>query len=193
MIYQSKIEKEEIAKMPMCTIRGRIIVIDSPVGIDCAISALREAGTIGFDTETRPSFVKGVFYKISLLQLATPTTCYLFRLQMIGRNESLKALLEDPSVKKIGLSTHDDSRSLQRWMPCRPAGFIELQKYVKPFGIEEMSLQKIYAIVFGEHISKAQQLSNWEINPLTPAQQQYAAIDAWACLKIYEHLRKQKI
>ncbi len=52
-----------------------------------------------------------------------------------------------------------------------------------------MSLQKIYAIVFGEKISKAQRLTNWEAETLTPAQQAYAAIDAWACLKLYRYLR----
>ena len=52
-----------------------------------------------------------------------------------------------------------------------------------------MSLQKIYAIIFQQKISKGQQLSNWEATQLTEAQQQYAAIDAWACLRIYNHLQ----
>ena len=158
---------ETLNKLPLCSIKGSIIVIDSPSGVETAIAELRHESLIGFDTETRPTFTKGVRYDVALLQLATRTTAYLFRLQMIGLNEPLKALLEDPSVVKVGLSTHDDFRSLQHWMPCVPKGFIELQHYVKAFGIEDMSLQKIYAVVFGERISKTQQLSNWEINPLT--------------------------
>lgn len=186
-------DSETLNTLPICSITGRIIVIDSPVGVKAAVAELRHEGLIGFDTETRPSFIKGIRYNISLLQLSTRTTAYLFRLQMIGLNEHLKALLEDPTVVKVGLSTHDDFRSLQRWMPCAPKGFIELQKYVKAFGIEDMSLQKIYAIVFGERISKSQQLSNWEINPLTPAQCKYAAIDAWACLFIYYKMEKRSL
>lgn len=184
-------DSKTLNTLPLCSITGRIIVIDSQVGVDAAIAELRREGLIGFDTETRPSFVKGFRYNISLLQLATRTTAYLFRLQMIGRHDGLKELLEDPMVLKVGLSTHDDTRALQRWMRCAPKGFIELQQYVKPFGIIEMSLQKIYAIVFSERISKSQQLSNWELNPLTPAQCKYAAIDAWACLRIYYKLENK--
>ncbi len=190
-MYQDKIEKDKVAKLPPCSIRGEIVVIDSPSKVADAVNVLREAGALGFDTETRPSFIKGVSYQISLLQLATETTCYLFRLQKIGANSLLKALLEDGSVTKIGLSTHDDSRSLQRWMRCSPNGFVELQSFVKSFGIQEMSLQKIYAIVFGERISKAQQLSNWELPLLSNAQKLYAAIDAWACLRIYNKLNEK--
>lgn len=190
-MYQDKIEKEELSKLPSCSIRGEIVVINSAAEVESAVKALREAGTIGFDTETRPSFIKGVSYRISLLQLATESTCYLFRLQKIGADSLIKELLEDRSVTKIGLSTRDDARSLQRWMRCSPDGFIELQSFVKPFGIQEMSLQKIYAIVFGERISKAQQLSNWELPVLSNAQKLYAAIDAWACLKIYNKLKNQ--
>ena len=50
------------------------------------------------------------------------------------------------------------------------------------------SLQRIFAIVFGQRISKGQRLSNWEAIELTNAQQNYAATDAWACLKIYNEL-----
>lgn len=186
-------DSETLNSLPLCSITGRIIVIDSPVGVEAAIAELRREGLIGFDTETRPSFIKGIRYNISLLQLSTRTTAYLFRLQMIGLNEPLKALLEDSTIIKVGLSTHDDFHSLQRWMPCTPKGFIELQQYVKAFGIEDMSLQKIYAIIFNERISKSQQLSNWELNPLTPAQCKYAAIDAWACLFIYYKMENKSL
>lgn len=192
-MYQDKIEKDVVAQLPLCSIQGEIVVIDKPSDVEAAVNTLRQAGIIGFDTETRPSFIKGVSYRISLLQLATETTCYLFRLQKIGANNLLKALLEDRTITKIGLSTRDDSRSLQRWMRCTPDGFVELQSFVKPFGIEEMSLQKIYAIIFNERISKTQQLSNWDLPTLTHAQQQYAAIDAWACLKIYNKLTNEQI
>ena len=63
---------------------------------------------------------------------------------------------------------------------------------IRPFGIQEMSLQKIYAILFAQKISKRQQLSNWEADSLTEPQQQYAAIDAWACLQIYNLLQELK-
>ena len=189
MLYQSKIEKSVISTLPPCDIVGEIIVIDRPEDVAAAIDDLKQCPLIGFDTETRPSFRRGESNTISLLQLATDRRAYLFRLKKIGPNQLLKDLLESEEHMKVGLSVHDDFHSLNRWMPCRPKNFIELQKYVKAFGIEEMSLQKIYAIVFNKKISKRQQLSNWEADQLTLAQQQYAAIDAWACRDIYYKLR----
>ena len=189
MLYQSKIEKSLISTLPPCDITGEIIVIDRPEDVATAVDDLKQCTLIGFDTETRPSFRRGESNTISLLQLATDKRAYLFRLKKIGPNQLLKELLESEEHMKVGLSVHDDFHSLNRWMPCRPKNFIELQKYVKAFGIEEMSLQKIYAIVFNKKISKRQQLSNWEAEELTPAQQQYAAIDAWACRDIYYKLK----
>ena len=189
MLYPSKIDKSVISTLPPCDITGEIIVIDRLEDVATAVDDLKKCSLIGFDTETRPSFRRGESNTISLLQLATDRRAYLFRLKKIGQNQLLKELLESEDHMKVGLSVHDDFHSLNRWMPCRPKNFIELQKYVKAFGIEEMSLQKIYAIVFNQKISKRQQLSNWEADQLTPSQQQYAAIDAWACRNIYYELQ----
>ena len=52
-----------------------------------------------------------------------------------------------------------------------------------------MSLQKLYANVFGQKISKRQQLTNWEADVLTEQQKRYAATDAWACIRLYEELQ----
>ena len=143
---------------------------------------------VGFDTETRPSFKKGQVHKVAIIQLSTPDTCFLIRLNQLGLFPLMKEFLESESVKKIGLSTKDDFTALNRLAPVQPKGFIELQKLVKTRGIGEASLTKIYALLFGKRISKAQRLTNWEATELTEAQQRYAALDAWACLKIYDKL-----
>ena len=83
-------------------------------------------------------------------------------------------------------------RMLNQRRRFKPGTFVELQKEVKDIGIEDNSLQKIYANLFGEKISKGQQLSNWEADVLTEAQQKYAATDAWACIKIHEEVTKMK-
>ena len=141
MLYPNKIEKSTISTLPPCDITGEIIVIDRPEDVTAAIDDLKQCPLIGFDTETRPSFRRGESNTISLLQLATDRRAYLFRLKKIGQNQLLKELLESEDHMKVGLSVHDDFHSLNRWMPCRPKNFIELQKYVKAFGIEEMRLQ----------------------------------------------------
>jgi len=59
-------------------------------------------------------------------------------------------------------------------------------------GIEAQSLQKIYALLFGQKISKSQRLTNWEADVLTDRQKAYAATDAWACIRIYNYLEELK-
>ncbi len=183
------ISKEQLAKLPAASFSGSIRLIDQTEDIPDAIADLRSAPIIGFDTETRPSFKKGQLHVVSLLQLSTPTTCYLFRLNRIGLTHELVDLLQDDSLLKVGLSIHDDFHSLRRLSPIEPAGFIDLQQYVKDFKIADNSLSRIYGILFGERISKGQRLTNWEADSLTPAQQAYAALDALACIRIYRHLK----
>ena len=81
---------------------------------------------------------------------------------------------------------------LHKRAPFEQHNCIELQDYVREFGITDKSLQKIYAILFEEKISKSQRLSNWEAEELSIPQQLYAATDAWACLKIYQLLEDIK-
>lgn len=183
------ISKEELAALPQAHCQGRVVVIDKADGIHQAVEHLRASGIIGFDTETRPAFKKGQSHKVSLLQLSAPGVCYLFRLNMIGFTQELVDLLSDPTVKKIGASVHDDFLNLGKLTPFTPAAFIDVQKLVKAYHIEDNSLARIYGILFSQRISKGQRLSNWEAETLTDAQQQYAALDAEACVNIYTFLR----
>jgi ribonuclease D len=97
------------------------------------------------------------------------------------------------SIKKIGLAIKDDLKILKKITGFEPTGFIDLQDYVGDFGIVAMSLKKITAIVLNKRISKSQQVTNWEREELSEAQQIYAATDAWACLKVYNKLNQEKI
>ena len=107
---------------------------------------------------------------------------------MIGLPKPLIDLLEDEDILKIGLSIHDDFHNLKKLGDINPCAFVELQNYVKQFGIADNSLSRLYGIIFGERISKSQRLTNWEAQELTEPQQIYAALDAYACLRIYNHL-----
>ena len=191
--YNARIEKSEVSAMPVVAFEGRIITIDTPADTDKAVKALSGETVIGIDTETRPSFRKGVQHKVSLLQLSTVDICFLIRLNRVDIPDSLLALLENKKIAKIGLSLHDDYQALCKRRKFKAGGFIDLQNYVREFGIEEMSLQKIFAIIFGRRISKSQQLTNWENDVLTDKQKTYAATDAWACLEIYNKLKQEEI
>ena len=96
--------------------------------------------------------------------------------------------LEDTTVPKVGLSWHDDIHSLQELGNFKPGNFIDLQHHMREIGIEDLSLQKLYANLFSERISKAERLSNWERDVLQEKQMTYAAIDAWACIRLYEEM-----
>ncbi len=178
--------------MPLAQPSGKIVVVKTPREADAAVALLMREKIVGFDTETRPNFSTRSRNKVSLIQIATEKTCYLFRLQFIGAHAGLKRLLESDDVLKIGLSLKDDVHSLAAWMPAKLKNVVELQSFVPQFGIAEKSLQKIYAIIFCRKISKSQRLSNWEAPILTWKQKAYAAIDAWACREIYLELLKQK-
>ena len=188
----SDIAKAEIAQMSPALFDGRIIVIHTKADVDKAVSYLKKCPIVGVDTETRPSFAKGRTYEVSLLQVSTEDTCFLFRLNYIGMPDSLVELLQDERLLKVGLSLRDDLQGLNRKHNFEPRGFLDLQHYVKEMGIEAQSLQKIYALLFGEKISKSQRLTNWEADVLTDRQKGYAATDAWACVRIYKYLEELK-
>lgn len=189
IIYE-KFDKTQIPSLPREKFTGRIFVITTPQEADRAVSYLMSQHILGFDTETRPSFRHGVNHKVAMLQVSSYDTCFLFRLNHTGITESIKTLLEDTTITKVGLSWDDDIRGLKARRPFRTGYFHELQNEVKMLGIQDGSLQKIYANLFDKMISKKQQLSNWEADILTEAQKLYAATDAWACIRIYEELHR---
>jgi ribonuclease D len=182
------ITKEEISDFAVEEFPGQIHVIDNPVDSEKAVHYLSQFKFLGFDTETRPSFTRGFFRNVALVQIATFDTCFLFRLNGIGFSSALINLLSNSEILKIGLSLRDDFLSMSRSLKFSPQGFVDLQKIVQKHDIEDLSLQKIYAILFRKKISKSQRLTNWEAEKLSEAQKKYAALDAWACLKIYESL-----
>ena len=190
---KNTLTKAEIAQMPKAAFEGRIFLVYTEADTDKAVAYLRTQTIVGVDTETRPSFKRGLTHKVALLQIATTDTCFLFRLNRIGMPASLQEFLMS-DVLKIGLSLKDDFMMLRRRkdVHAEEGNWIELQDYVGRFGIEDRSLQKIYANLFGQKISKSQRLSNWEAETLTEGQMRYAATDAWACVQIYNCLAEME-
>ena len=186
--FIDKISNEQTALLPAVEFRGEIRIVEHERDIAAACKTLAEQPVIGFDTETRPSFRPGVTFRVSLLQLSTPTVCYLFRLNKIPLAKPILQLLEDRRILKIGADVAGDLRSLRQIRHFRDGGFVDLQGIAPEWGIGEKSLRKLSAIVLGRRVSKAQRLSNWEAAQLTEKQMRYAATDAWVCTRIYEQL-----
>lgn len=187
-ILYNKYDKSKISSLPRVVFEGRIEVVLTESEAEKAVDYLLTQPILGIDTETRPSFRKGHVNQVALLQVATHDICFLFRLNLIGMTKAVIRLLEDMTVPKIGLSLHDDLLMLERRTEFTRGNFIDLQDKVKEIGIEDLSLQKLFANFFGQRISKRDRLSNWEMDVLGDKQKKYAATDAWTCILIYEEL-----
>lgn len=186
----NKFDKKSISDLPRVTFPGKIVVVLTESEAQKAVDFLLSADILGIDSETRPVFKKGQHHKVALLQVSTKDVCFLFRLNLIGMPSCIVRLLEDTTILKVGLSLHDDFIMLHQRRDFKIGRFIDLQNMVSEFGIEDLSLQKLYANLFHERITKRQQLSNWEAPILTEQQKIYAATDAWTCIQIYERLQE---
>lgn len=191
-MFKPKITKEEVNEMPVVAFDGEITVVDDASKVKAAIDELRQSSVVGVDTETKPSFTRGMHHKVSLVQISSLGHCFLFRLNKMSFPDELADFLADNGIKKIGLALKDDFNGLIRQRKFKPTNFVDLQSIAKNYGILELGLQKMFAIVFGRKISKAQRLTNWENLELTHQQQVYAATDAWASLLIYMQLMREK-
>ncbi|MBR4215218.1 MAG: galactokinase [Bacteroidales bacterium] len=190
--FYSTLTSEQLNRLPIKAFDGEIVVVDSLYKVDSAIKYLSSFTEIGFDTETRPSFRKGKMNNVALLQLSTKEKAFLFRTCCIGLPQKVADFLSNKKIKKIGVAIRDDVKGLQKICNFTPGGFVELQDFVKEFGIEAAGLKKLNGIVLGYRISKAQQLTNWESDTLTLKQKVYGATDAWSGLLIYNELLKHR-
>ena len=191
-IIYNKFDKKSIAELPTVTFPGKTVVVMSESEAEKAVDFLLSNDILGVDTETRPSFKKGESHMVSLLQASTSNICFLFRLNHIGITPAILRLLENTTVPMVGLSLHDDMLSLHKRVGFTPGNFIDLQDLVGELGIEDLSLQKLYANLFHQKISKRQRLTNWDSDVLNDKQKAYAALDAWACINLYKEILRLK-
>jgi len=191
-VYRPAISPEEIELLPLADFTGSIVVVERQGKLlDEAVNYLKHQKIIGFDTETKPNFHSGEKRNgVALLQLSGEDRAYLFRTCAMGLDDRVAAILSDSGIVKVGAAVRDDINGLRRIRDFSPEAFVDLQSEVKEYGITDLSVKKMAAIVLGVKISKAQRLSNWEAKALTSAQSKYAAIDAWICREIYLTLEK---
>ena len=190
--YKEAITPEELALYELSWFRGTIFLIDNMDSFHKILPRLRSIKILGFDTETKPTFRKGKKNAVSLMQLANGEYAFLFRIKHIGIPDELAAILSDPNIIKTGVAIHDDIKALRNVKKFNPSGFIDLQSYVKDFGITSAGLKKLAGIILGFRISKRQQVSDWEAAELSEPQIVYAATDAWVCHQIYEKLSAEQ-
>jgi len=187
MAFNPSVTAEELDSMPVASFSGEIKVIaSSGEDFDRAVKYLSKQKVIGFDTETKPSFVAhSKRNQVAILQLAGVDRAYIFKLHNIGLPSGLVSILSSGKIIKVGAAVNDDINALCFHCKFQAKGFVDLQKIAYKWGIEVKSVRKMAAIILKMRVSKSQQLSNWEAAELTGAQINYAAIDAWICQKMY--------
>lgn len=187
---KTNITADELNQLPLSAFSGKVTVITDVSKLASAVKEIEKHHVLGFDTETRPSFKRGQSFKVALLQLAIPNKVFLFRIHQTGLPDEITSIFENPDIIKAGVAIHDDIKALQKINKFQPVSFIELSTMAKASGLQVESVKKLAGLLLGFRISKSAQTSNWEAPSLTDKQVEYAATDAWVCLEIYEHLKR---
>ncbi|MCI0470311.1 MAG: 3'-5' exonuclease domain-containing protein 2 [Candidatus Aminicenantes bacterium] len=187
-IRANRLDSDYINSLPVIKFEGKVVVVDSKEQEESVIKRLYNEMLIGFDTESRPAFKKGESYPISLLQLATHDTAYLFQLKKTGFTDVLADFLADEKIKKVGVGIDNDIAKLQEQKKFKAGGFIDLSAMAAKKGIIQVGVRALTARYIAHRLVKSSQKTNWAQFGLTRKQQVYAASDAWICLLIYPHL-----
>jgi ribonuclease D len=182
------ISHEEINELPLGAFEGKVVVVSEEKNLPRIFAEINKHSIVGFDTETKPVFVRGQHNHVSLLQIALADVVFLIRLKQTGMHSSIISFLENEKILKAGVALRDDIKGLQKLKNYKPAGFIELADMSKQAGLQVESVKKLTALLLGFRISKSAQTSNWEAETLNEKQITYAATDAWVCLEIYKKL-----
>ncbi len=182
------ISADEINALPLRAFDGTVQVIQDKSQLPDVLHEISKHELVGFDTETKPVFVKGHRHSVALMQIALPEHAYLVRVKFTGVTNEVTRFLEDSKIMKAGVGIRDDIKALQQLRRFEPAGFIELADLARGAGLEVESVKKLTALLLGFRISKSAQTSNWEADHLDSKQISYAATDAWVCLNIYRKL-----
>tara|TARA_B100001123_G_scaffold411647_1_gene508056 strand:+ start:4195 stop:4797 length:603 start_codon:yes stop_codon:yes gene_type:complete len=189
----STISREEINKLPLVKFEGPIHVIDIEKKVKPSVNRLLDEKVLGFDTETKPSFKKGVSYPPALIQFATEKEVWLFRINGKGLHDHILHLLQTEETTKVGVALHDDIKHLQKVKKFKPSGFLDLATIANEAGIVKRGLRNMTGMILRSRLSKSAQLTNWAQANLTTNQLTYAATDAWVSLKLYHRFKELEL
>ncbi len=183
--YRRPVSKDEINTLPVITYEGRIFLVQTENELIDALEVLKNETVLGFDTEARPSFKKGISYPRSIIQLAGSQDVVIIQLMKVSFGPLLARLLSCPYVIKVGVAIHEDIRLLQKSYFFEPRGIIDIADIARRLHLKTQGLRNLAANLLGGRISKTAQCSNWQQDKLSLQQIRYAATDAWVGRELY--------
>ena len=187
------IAKEDIKNYPLLDFKGEIHLVDNKSAIQDCCSIIMKHKIIGFDTETKPSFQKGVSHNISLLQLSAGNSIFIFRINKIGFDQRIVSILSSQSILKVGIDIKNDLLGLKKLKNFQEHNFLDLNTLATQKGYSSIGAVKLSIMLLGYRISKSQRLSDWAAEILTQSQLNYAAIDAWICPQILQSFKDKSL
>lgn len=191
--------KEEIALLP--PFEGlpldRVRVPTTADQFATAVAAIRKAGVVGFDTESKPLFDVGATSDgPHVVQFATSTDAFIFQ---VHRDEGLPFvvdLLQADDVLKVGFGLSSDLKHIRRKFGIELRSVVDLNDVFRGAGFRSsIGVRAAVAILFQRRFlkSKRQTTSNWALPKLDDKQLLYAANDAWAALRVHQALEEGRI
>jgi len=181
-----KLSKNEINSLPQIKFNGDVEVLSSNDNVQAAVNYLMNYDLIGFDTETKPTFVKGPLNPPSILQLACIDKVYIFQLDNESLYKKLFPILSNENITKCGVSVDRDLIELMYLSPFDPLSFVDLGNIARDNDVPHHGLRGLVAMFLKHRISKGAQISDWSKTVLSQSQITYAATDAWISLKLFE-------
>lgn len=182
------ITKEEIQNLPILAYKDEIVLIATDKAWALAYEELKNEKILGFDTETKPTYVKGPLNTPAVMQIASSKKVYVIQLFKTKLLPSMVELLTNKDILKVGIAIHDDMIFLQKHAKFKAEAYLDLANLAHQKGYEESGLRTLCAKLLGGRLSKTMQCSNWERSLLSTGQLQYAATDAWVSLQLYNTL-----
>ena len=186
--------KEQIALLDPFERLGldRIDLVATPAQADQACRALAAAPVWGFDTESKPTFVKEQLSDgPHIVQLATLERAWVFQLHDPGCRARVAELLALRGVTKAGFGLGDDTKRIQSKLGVQPEGVLELNTIFRQRGYrKDMGVKGAVAVLFHQRFIKSKKAatSNWANPRLSESQLVYAANDAWAAARVFQAL-----
>ncbi len=174
---------------------NRILWITQAEQAEQAWSVLKSQDVLGFDTESRPTFVR---HQASdgphIVQLATADAGYVFGLRDSHCILRVGQLLAAPDILKVGFGLGDDRKRIMAKLGIEPEGVVDLNDVFHQRGWRrDIGVKAAVAVSYGKRFIKSKKAatSNWACAQLSTAQLIYAANDAWAALRVYQAIMKE--